>query len=327
MKKWKAAILGAGNIARKMAVTMAGMEEVQTYAVASRSLERAQDFASEYGFEKAYGSYEEMLCDEQVELVYIATPHSEHFENAKLCILHGKPVLCEKAFTANAWQAKELIRLAEEKRVFITEAIWTRYLPMLETIRRQLDSGIIGKPSMLTANLGYVVDQVPRIQQPGLAGGALLDLGVYPLNFALMVFGNRIRKISSVCTYTDTGVDEQNSMTLLYEDGRVAQLNSSILSVSDRRGVIYGSQGFMVIENINNYENLSIYNNRYEKIRQIDRPAQITGYEYEVRASLQALEEGRLECPQMPHEEIIRVMEMMDTMRKEWGVVYPFDGE
>lgn len=327
MKKWKAAILGAGNIARKMAVTMAGMEEVQTYAVASRSLERAQDFAAEYGFEKAYGSYEEMLCDEQVELVYIATPHSEHFENAKLCILHGKPVLCEKAFTANAWQAKELIRLAEEKRVFITEAIWTRYLPMLETIRRQLDSGIIGKPSMLTANLGYVIDQVPRIQQPGLAGGALLDLGVYPLNFALMVFGNRIRKISSVCTYTDTGVDEQNSMTLLYEDGRVAQLNSSILSVSDRRGVIYGSQGFMVIENINNYENLSIYNNRYEKIRQIDRPAQITGYEYEVRASLQALEEGRLECPQMPHEEIIRVMEMMDTMRKEWGVVYPFDGE
>ena len=180
MKKLKMAILGAGGIASTMAGTISRMEQVECYAVGSRSMEKAQAFAQKFGFQKAYGSYEELVKDEEVELVYIATPHSEHYENARLCIRHKKPVLCEKAFTANAKQAKELLDYAKKEKVFITEAMWVRYLPMLQTIRAELADDVIGTPTMLTANLGYLINEVPRLQRPDLAGGALLDVGVYP---------------------------------------------------------------------------------------------------------------------------------------------------
>lgn len=308
-----------------MAKTISQMENVTCYAIGSRSLEKAEAFAQKYGFQKAYGSYEELVKDEEVELVYIATPHSEHFENAMLCIRHKKPVLCEKAFTANAKQAKELLDYARKEKVFITEAIWVRYLPMLQTIRQELADGVIGSPTMLTANLGYLINEVPRLQRPDLAGGALLDVGVYPINFARMIFGDRIAKISSACTYTDSGVDEQDSITFLYEDGKVAQLAASMLGLSDRRGTIYGTKGFMVVENINNFESLTVYDTNYREVKRIDRPAQITGYEYEVEACMRALSEGKLECGEMPHEETLRVMELMDGLREEWGVKFPFE--
>ncbi len=325
MKKLKMAILGAGGIASTMAGTISRMEQVECYAVGSRSLEKAQAFAQKFGFQKAYGSYEELVRDEEVELVYIATPHSEHYENARLCIRHKKPVLCEKAFTANAKQAKELLDYAKKEKVFITEAMWVRYLPMLQTIRAELADGVIGTPTMLTANLGYLISEVPRLQRPDLAGGALLDVGVYPINFARMIFGDRIVKISSACTYTDSGVDEQDSITLIYEDGKVAQLAASMLGLSDRRGTIYGTKGFMVIENINNFESLTVYDTGYRPVKTIERPEQISGYEYEVEACIRALSEGKLECEEMPHEETLRVMELMDGLREEWGVRFPFE--
>ncbi len=325
MKKLKMAILGAGGIASTMAGTISRMEQVECYAVGSRSLEKAQAFAQKFGFQKAYGSYEELVKDEEVELVYIATPHSEHYENARLCIRHKKPVLCEKAFTANAKQAKELLDYAKKEKVFITEAMWVRYLPMLQTIRAELADDVIGTPTMLTANLGYLISEVPRLQRPDLAGGALLDVGVYPINFARMIFGDRIVKISSACTYTDSGVDEQDSITLIYEDGRVAQLAASMLGLSDRRGTIYGTKGFMVIENINNFESLTVYDTGYRPVKKIERPEQISGYEYEVEACICALSEGKLECEEMPHSETLRVMELMDALREEWGVKFPFE--
>ena len=325
MKKLKMAILGAGGIASTMAGTISRMEQVECYAVGSRSMEKAQAFAQKFGFQKAYGSYEELVHDEEVELVYIATPHSEHYENARLCIRHKKPVLCEKAFTANAKQAKELLDYAKKEKVFITEAMWVRYLPMLQTIRAELADGAIGTPTMLTANLGYLINEVPRLQRPDLAGGALLDVGVYPINFARMIFGDRIVKISSACTYTDSGVDEQDSITLIYEDGRVAQLAASMLGLSDRRGTIYGTKGFMVIENINNFESLTVYDTGYRPVKKIKRPEQISGYEYEVEACIRALSEGKLECEEMPHSETLRVMELMDALREEWGVKFPFE--
>ena len=325
MKKLKMAILGAGGIASTMAGTISRMEQVECYAVGSRSMEKAQAFAQKFGFQKAYGSYEELVKDGEVELVYIATPHSEHYENARLCIRHKKPVLCEKAFTANAKQAKELLDYAKKEKVFITEAMWVRYLPMLQTIRAELADDVIGTPTMLTANLGYLISEVPRLQRPDLAGGALLDVGVYPINFARMIFGDRIVKISSACTYTDSGVDEQDSITLIYEDGRVAQLAASMLGLSDRRGTIYGTKGFMVIENINNFESLTVYDTGYRPVKKIERPEQISGYEYEVEACIRALSEGKLECEEMPHTETLRVMELMDALREEWGVKFPFE--
>ena len=325
MKKINMAIMGAGNIAGMMAVTMKGIKQVKCYAVGSRDKEKAETFAKKYGFKKSYGSYEELVEDKKIDLIYIATPHSEHFQNAMLCIDHKKPVLCEKAFTANAAQAQELLSYAKEKKVFITEAIWTRYMPMLSTIKGVLGSGIIGEPTMLTANLGYVIKQIPRMTDPMLAGGALLDVGVYTINFASMIFGTEIEKVSSTCTFTETGVDEQNSITIAYKGGKMAVLNSSMLSLSDRQGIIHGNKGFMVIENINNFEKLTVYNTERKKVASYKRPRQITGYEYEVLASIKAINNGLLECDEMPHKETIRVMQFMDDLRKEWGIQYPFE--
>lgn len=325
MENVKIGIIGAGWIAEQMAITLRGMTGVEAYAIASRSMQNAREFADRWGFARAYGSYEEMLDDEQVQLVYIATPHSHHLEHARMSLLRGKPVLCEKAFTANARQAEELLNLAREKNLFITEAIWTRYMPLSRTINELLESGIIGRPMTLSANLGYPIGNRERLMQPALAGGALLDLGVYTLNFASMVFGTQIEQIVSTCVKTPTGVDAQNSITLTFDDGRMAVLHSTMLSMTDRQGIISGNRGHLIVENINNPQRVTVVTEDYRTVAVYDCPPQITGYEYQVYASVEALKNGWLESPYMPHAETLRIMRLMDDLRREWGIRYPFE--
>lgn len=327
MSKLRIGLMGAGNISGVMAKTVKGMKDVSLYAIASRNQEKAEAFAKKYGVKKACGSYEAMLRDKKVDLVYIATPHSEHYDNAMMCIRHNKPVLCEKAFTANAKQAREVLAYAEREKVFITEAIWTRYMPMVGMIKEALSQGLIGRPRLLTANLSYSLEHIERLYEPSLAAGSLLDLGIYPINFASIFFGTKIEKVSSFCTYTETGVDKQETITIQYKDGKVASLTASQCCIGDRKGIIQGTDGYMVIENINNYESFTVYNGEHKRILHRKAPKQITGYEYEVEACIRALKNGALECPEMPHAETIRIMEFMDERRKEWGVVYPFEKE
>lgn len=320
-------IMGSGNIAGIMAGTINKMKNVRVYAVASRQQVHADVFAGKYGCKKAYGSYADLVADKKVDLIYVATPHSEHYENVKMCLEAGKPVLCEKAFTLNATQAEELVRIAAEHKVFLAEAMWTRYMPMLTTIREVIGSGIIGEPKTLTANLGYVISSKERLTNLALGGGALLDVGVYTINFALMIFGHNISKIASCCTFTETGVDEQNAICLQYYDGKVANLNSSMVSLSDRQGIIYGTKGFAVVENINNFESIAVYDRQYKKVASYKCPKQISGYEYEVAACIEAIKCGQIECAQMPHSETLRVMRIMDEIRSQWGMKYPCEAQ
>ena len=324
-KNTRIGIIGCGWIAEKMAITLQGMEKVEAYAIASRDLNKAETFAQKWNFTRAYGSYEEMLDDELVDLVYIATPHSHHYAHTRLSLLKGKPVLCEKAFTANAKEAEGLLQLAKEKNLFLTEAIWTRYMPLSQTICELVDNGAIGRPQLLTANLCYPNYHKERMHKPELAGGALLDLGVYTLNFAAMVFGTDIIRTTSACIKTDTGVDAQNSITLEYADGKMAILCSSQMAKSDRQGIISGDKGFIIVDNINNPQKVSVYDSDYQLTAVYNCPPQITGYEYQVYASIEALENGWLESPFMPHQETLRIMRQMDELRKEWGVIYPSD--
>lgn len=324
-KNTRIGIIGCGWIAEKMAITLQGMEKVEAYAIASRDLNKAETFAQKWNFTRAYGSYEEMLDDELVDLVYIATPHSHHYAHTRLSLLKGKPVLCEKAFTANAKETEELLQLAKEKNLFLTEAIWTRYMPLSQTICELVDNGAIGRPQLLTANLCYPNYHKERMHKPELAGGALLDLGVYTLNFAAMVFGTDIIRTTSACIKTDTGVDAQNSITLEYADGKMAILCSSQMAKSDRQGIISGDKGFMIVDNINNPQKVSVYDSDYQLTAVYNCPPQITGYEYQVYASIEALENGWLESPFMPHQETLRIMRQMDELRKEWGIIYPSD--
>ena len=317
-------ILGAGNIARKMAATVNGVEGTVLYAVASRSEEKAKAFADEFGAQKFYGSYEELAADGAIDLIYVATPHSHHYAHTLLCLNAGRNVLCEKAFTANAKQAAELIALAQSKGLYLGEAIWTRYLPMRFRLDEIIASGVIGEISSLTANLGYSIAHVERMVKPELAGGALLDLGVYPINFALMAFGTDIAEITSSCVKTELGVDTQNTIVFHYRDGKTAMLHSNMNAETDKRGMIYGSKGRIEFENVNNCEGIVVTIND-GTVTRYETPQQITGFEYELESAVAAIKAGETESREMPHSEILRVMQIMDDLRAAWGIVYPFE--
>lgn len=322
---FKIGIIGAGWIAEKMAKTVASMSGYKVYAVASRSIEKATEFARKYDIEQAYGSYESLVSDNNVDLVYIATPHSHHFQHAKLAIEHGKNCLVEKAFTANAREAKELLRLAEEKNVFVTEAIWTRYMPLSHKIMEIMNSGIIGEPRLLSATLCYLLEGKERITNPALCGGALLDVGVYVLNFARMYFGSDIIRTVTNCQLGITGMDMQECISLSYADGKMANLQTGALCLNDRQGIINGTEGYIRVDNVNCPELVEVYRN-YAKVATYEKPADmISGYEYQVIESRRCIEAGLLESPMMPHAETISIMQQMDDLRKEWGVRFPMD--
>lgn len=318
-------IIGAGWIAEKMAQAITSLKDIEITAISSRSIEKASAFASKHNIPKAYGSYAEMVADPEIDLVYIATPHSHHYEHSMLALESGKPVLVEKAFTANAAQAESLIRTAKDKGLFITEAIWTRYMPLSHKVKEIMESGIIGEPRIITATLCYMMENKERIVRPDLCGGALLDLGVYALNFARMYFGTDIVRTVSNCHLGPTGMDMHESISLSFADGRMANLQSGALCLNDRQGIISGTEGYIRIDNINCPESIEVWRN-YELVQKFEKPADmVNGYEYQVIECKRCIEKGLTESPMMPHEETVSIMKQMDSLRKEWGVIYPFD--
>jgi predicted dehydrogenase len=319
----KIGIMGAGNIAGIVAPTLARLDEIECYAVASRSLEKAQSFAEKFGFQVAYGSYEELLLDPEVDLVYVATPHSHHYDCIMDCLRHGKPVISEKPFTVNAEQAREIREYAEEHRIFVAEAIWPRYMPSRRIIRELIDSGEIGNVRALTASPFYAISHNRRLIDPALAGGALLDVGIYGINFALMNFGTDIERVESSVQLTVTGVDGMETVTIFFDDGRMAVISAGIFSESGREGVIYGDKGYITVESIINPRKVSVYNTDNELVRTVEIPEQISGYEYEFIECAEAIRDGRIETRSMPMEDTIFVLELMDELRRDWGVMYP----
>lgn len=325
MAKLKVGIIGAGRIAAIMADTVSRMRGAEMYAVASRSIDKAMEFASIHQVTRPYGSYEDMLSDPAVELVYIATPHPFHYEHAKMCIDAGKPVLVEKPFCVNAEEAEDLLAYARKKGVFITEAMWVRYMPMADTIEKVIKSGMIGTPRMITANLSYPMLHKERLINADLAGGALLDVGVYALTFADMFKSSPVGDIHAVAVMTKEGVDAHDSITIRYQDGSMAVLNTSMETVGDRKGIIQGTEGVIVIENINNFESIAVYDKDYKRKLFKKAPKQITGYEYEIEACKKALKWHKKECSEMSHADTMIIMKQMDHIRKEIGLKYPFE--
>ena len=231
-------------------------------------------------------------------------------------------MLCEKPFTVNAVQAEEVFEMADKKGCFVTEAMWTRYMPSRKMIESMIGEGTIGEIQSLTANLGYPLLGVQRLTDPRLAGGALLDLGIYLIHFARMIFGTKIEKVQASCVLHEKGVDMSDSITLEFEGGKMAVLHSGIGSVFNRKGVLFGEKGYMEITNVNNPEKVVAYDQRDRLIGQKLPPVQITGLEYEVESCCRAIQNGWKECPELPHEETVDVLRMMDDMRKGWGMRY-----
>ncbi len=318
-------IIGAGWIAEKAAITLNGLTECKAYAIGSRSAEKAQAFADKWNIPKAYGSYTELIADPDVDIIYVATPHSHHFDVTKEALTAGKPCLVEKAFMANHRQAKEIVDLARERKVFLAEAIWTRYQPARKMVLDLIESGRIGTPRLVTATLGYSMGEKPRIMRPDLCGGALLDLGVYALNFLRMFFTSPITSIDGQCVKSKTGMDLTNAITLVLEDGLLANLQSSAACVGDNIGVIAGTDGNLIIDNINNPQKITVNTHDREFVEDIRVPRQITGYEYQFLACRQALIDGLLEPREMPLVETLYIMQLMDGLREKWDVKYPMD--
>lgn len=323
MRKVKFGILATGNIANSMAKAVQQLEETECYAAASRNYDRAKVFADKWGFEKAYGSYEELVQDPNVELIYVASPHSHHYAHAKLCLEHGKHVLLEKAFTVNVSQAEELVALARDKGLLLAEAFWPRYMPTRKMLDDLIAEGTIGEVQAVTADFGAPLSHVERMWNPELAGGALLDLGVYPINFALQIFTGQVQKIQSAAAMSSLGVDNMNGITLTFESGKIAVLHSNMLSCMPNRGVVYGSKGFIELYEINNPREIRVFNENKEMTASYPAPEQINGYEYEVLACIRAIEAGQVECEQMPHSETLRLMKILDEARSQWGFKLP----
>ena len=321
--KYNLAILGAGAIAQKMGRTAQLTDLVNPYAVASRDLGRARETAKQYGFQRAYGSYEEMLADPAVDLVYIATPHVFHAKQIAMCLEAGKHVLCEKAFTINADQARRVTAMAREKGLLLAEAIWVRYLPMAKVLQDFAASGKIGRIYGLTGNLGYAVYHRDRLHDKSLGGGALLDVGIYPLTFASMILGDEVTDITSAADLSDTGVDRSNHVVLTYASGAQATIFSTVVGPTDRMGVIYGETGYAIVGDVNNYAYLRIYNDDHQMVEEVLAPKQVTGFEYELAACVEAIAAGRTECPQATHATSVTMMELMDRIRGQWGLEYP----
>ena len=319
----KIGILGAGQIAHKMAETIKKMKNVELYAIGSSSLDKSQNFAKQYQIPNAYGSYEELAKDQNIDLIYIATIHTMHYEHALLCLEYQHHVLIEKPMAVNQRQAKELFEKAKEKNLLICEAMWTRFMPSAQYFMNLKHSNIIGKITSVQANIGYSIEHVPRIYQKDMAGGALLDIGIYLLHFANMIF-QQPSYIDGVCQYLTSGVDAIDSISMVFEDG-VASLHASVCSSLDNLGMIYGDKGYIKVDNINNPHYLYRYDLDHQLVETIDFSCRITGFEYEIEACIKAIQDNRCECDEMPHQLTLDVLDMMDQLRQKWQIIYQED--
>lgn len=312
-------ILGLGTIAQKMAKTINNLTEVNGYAVASRDIEKANTFKDKYGFKKAYGSYEEMLSDLEVQLIYIATPNSYHYNHIKMCLEAGKHVICEKPITVNAEQARQLFLIAKNKNLLLTEAMWTRYMPSRKIISDIIKSEVIGDISSMVANIGYNLTEIERIWEPNFAGGALLDIGIYTIHLARMIFDEKIKYINSSTEKTEKDIDYIDNIIIHFEGGKVASLHANVSAILDLEASIFGTKGYIKIININNPEKIEVFDADRKLIHSYIPEKQITGFEYELLAAVKAIEEKQVECELMPHSESLYVMEIVDELIAKWG--------
>ncbi|MGF7048203.1 putative dehydrogenase [Paenibacillus sp. DS2015] len=322
--KW--GILGTGWIASQFARDLAHAQNAERFAVGSRTKESADQFAENFNFAHAYGSYEELLANPEIDAIYVATPHPFHKENVLTCLRAGKAVLCEKPFTINAAELEEMISYAKENKLFLMEGMWTRFLPPIRKVREWLQAGRIGDVKLVKADFGFRSDWNPegRLLNPDLGGGALLDAGIYPISFASMVLGAKPEKIMSTAHIGETGVDEQFSILLSYESGRTASLNGSVRLNLTNEAYIYGTDGYIHIPSFLNSKSASLFINGEEVETFTDDRTSI-GYVYEAEEVGRCLQEGLTESSIIPLEESLGIMKILDEVRGQWGLRYPFE--
>lgn len=326
-KRFNWGILGPGRIAQQFADGLKSIDDAALYAVASRNLERAGAFAEKNGGEKTYGSYESLVNDPQVDAVYIATPHRFHFDNTMLCLNAGKAVLCEKPLTVNAAETRKLLETARTKKVFLLEALWTRFLPIYGPIRQWLDERAIGDLHLLSSTFGFSIPKgrEERWLNPELAGGTLLDMGVYPISVSQWIMGQAPESFGAKAIVGETGVDELTSVVLQYPGGVISQFSSNFLSNNVNDFHIYGSKGSIRIHAAYWAATMATLSVNGQDDLTISKPLRSGGFEYQTEEVMRCVRAGLLESPGMTQAETLANMELMDAIRATIGVRYPFE--
>lgn len=321
MLRW--GILSTGVIAKNFAETARRMGGVEMTAVASRSAQSAEAFGEAYGIPKRYASYEALAADPEVDIVYVATPHSRHYADMKLLIGAGKHILCEKSFTTDATQAVEVLRMARERGVFVMEAFWTKLIPVYREVERLIAEGAIGEVRSVTAQYGYTTGREARKFDAALAGGTLLDIGVYAIGFACMMLGYSFDDVLSQLILNDAGTDATDAI-LLRRGRAVAQLTCGIGFNMPTHGAVYGTKGHIDIPEFKNPERVTLFVDG-EAPRVIEHPFEVNGYEYEIREAERCVSEGKLQSGLMTWEQTVSVMRIMDEVRRQNGMRFPFE--
>ena len=326
MIKW--GIAGLGTIAEKFAKTVTAMDGTKNKlaAAASRSMDKAKDFAGRYGIENCFDSYEKMFQSDKVDAVYICTPNNLHFENCMAALAAGKNVLCEKPFTTDAKQAEKLYKFAEEKGLFIMEALWTFHLPLLKKTAELIKNGIIGEVEYIRADYGFIANGARRERKfkSELGGGALLDVGIYNIGFAKMMYGKDPVGISTDCILNEYGTDSFGNMLLKYSDKEFASLTSSIGFKMNTEGVIYGTKGRIFFPDHQKAEYMKVILNDGTE-EEYKSPFELTGFEYQIDECRRCIEQGLTESPAYTHKQSIQVIKTLDSVRKKWNMRFDFE--
>ena len=325
MSDFKWGILGPGGIARAFATDLQNLDGHVVAAVGSRTLSNAQDFAKSFGG-TAYGSYGELVADPTVDAIYVATPHPAHKENVISALNAGKAVLCEKPFSVSSKEAEEMVAAAEKNNVALMEAMWARFLPHYGQVRQIVASGILGKILTVHADHGQrLADQnIPRLVEPSLAGGALLDLGIYPVSFAHMILGNPV-KITASGVLTEKGVDAQTSMIFDYPDGAQAVLNTTMIEQTPCRAVVAGVNGWLEIDRVF-YTPTSMRVTLFDgSVQQYPNTYVGSGLREQAEAFKQLVLSGKKQNEILNWKDTVDIMKTLDTVRSQIGLRYPFE--
>ncbi len=322
--KW--GVLAPGRIAHNFARGLAAAEGARLVAVGSRDSARSEEFAKQHGAERWYGSYEELVNDAEVDVVYVANPHNFHRDSSILCLEHGKAVLCEKPFTVNAIEAQEIADAALVNDRFVMEAMWTRFMPLMQQARAWIDAGRIGDVRIVQASHGFRSPWNPegRLLNPDLAGGALLDVGIYVTSFAYWMTRMDPTEIAAVAEIGKTGVDEQTAITLRYDNGAIASLVCAIQARTQHIAAVYGTEGWIEFPE-SFWKGTKAILHRGEEQTVFEQPHIANGHEWQAMEVGRCLSEGKKTSSILPVDESVRIMKTLDTVREQIGLVYPFE--
>jgi predicted dehydrogenase len=319
-------ILSTGYIADLFAKGLQSVPDAELVAVGSRSMETAEQFGDRFNIPRRYAGYEQVANDPDVDVVYIGTPHPMHRGDSLMCLQAGKAVLCEKPFAINTREAEEVVRCAREKKLFLMEAMWTRYFPVMVKVRELLAQGAIGEVRMIQCDFGFRTNFNPqhRLFAPELGGGALLDVGVYAVSLASMVLGEPTR-ITGMATLGETGVDEQSAFILGYAGGQLAMLSTAVRTQTPQEATIIGTEGWIRVHSKFWCPHTLTLAVKGKDEQVIKLPYEGNGYNYQAVEVGNCLRAGKLESDVMPLDETLAIMRTMDAIRAQWGLKYPME--